>query len=91
MASTTFTSTSHNHDRLPDTDEAIMSARVSMPAVGVGGSGGGSGGGDDEPIPDITASQKMISAMSGSLFTSLLGETILTFASFLYSPSDLMS
>ncbi|KAG5998380.1 hypothetical protein E4U43_002433 [Claviceps pusilla] len=73
MASTTFTSTSHTYDRFPDTDEAIMSARDSMPAVGVGGSGGGGGGGgDDEPIPDITASQKMISAMSGSLFTSLL-------------------
>ncbi|KAG5980831.1 hypothetical protein E4U55_003586 [Claviceps digitariae] len=64
MASTTLTSTGQNYDRIPEADEAIMSARVSVPAAG--------GGGDDEPIPDITAPQKMISAMSGSLFTSLL-------------------
>ncbi|KAG6003036.1 hypothetical protein E4U21_002424 [Claviceps maximensis] len=67
-ASSTLTSTVQNHDRLPDADGGIMSARTSVPAAGRGGRGSG----DDDPIPDITAPQKMISAMSGSLFTSLL-------------------
>lgn len=33
-----------------------------------------SGGDPSDAIPDITAGQKMVSAMSGSLLTSLLGE-----------------
>ncbi|GAB0136858.1 hypothetical protein EsDP_00005146 [Epichloe bromicola] len=65
MTSTTFTSGGQNYDRLLEAEEAIMSARGWSPA-------GGGGGGDDAPVADITAPQKMISAMSGSLFTSLL-------------------
>lgn len=37
----------------------------------IAGAGDGDGG---SIIPDITAGQKMVSAMSGSLLTSLLGE-----------------
>ncbi|KAG6024684.1 hypothetical protein E4U41_001710 [Claviceps citrina] len=64
MASTTLNSGGQNHDRLPESDRVIMPARDSVSAT--------SGGGVDEALADITAAQKMISAMSGSLFTSLL-------------------
>lgn len=68
MASiTTFNSASENYDRLLEADTVNMQTRGS----GVGSSNGGDGLG---PVPDITAPQKMISAMSGSLLTSLLGE-----------------
>ncbi|KAG6091162.1 hypothetical protein E4U30_007441 [Claviceps sp. LM220 group G6] len=56
-----LTSGGQNHDRLAGVDEvideAIMSAPGPTPAAA---------------IPDITVPQKMMSAMSGSLFTSLL-------------------
>ncbi|KAG5916108.1 hypothetical protein E4U42_007803 [Claviceps africana] len=64
--STTLASTGHDYGGVRDADESVMSARAPVPAAG------GTAGGGDEPIPDITAPQKMISAMSGSLFTSLL-------------------
>lgn len=74
MTSTTFTSGGQNYDRLLEAEEAIMSTRGWGPA-GAGTGGGGDGDGDgDAPVADITAPQKMISAMSGSIFTSLLGE-----------------
>lgn len=62
MATTTFSSKGQNYDRLLQDDEVVMSARGSESTAG----------GDDAPVPDITAPQKMISAMSGSLLTSLL-------------------
>lgn len=60
---TTFTSSGQNYDRLYEADDMAMSTRAP-----------GSPKGGDGPVPDITAPQKMISAMSGSLFTSLLGK-----------------
>ncbi|KID84747.1 Mitochondrial carrier domain protein [Metarhizium guizhouense ARSEF 977] len=66
MASiTTFNSGCQNYDRLLEADTVNMQTRGS----GVGSPNGGDGLG---PVPDITAPQKMISAMSGSLLTSLL-------------------
>lgn len=64
---TTFNSGSQNYDRLLEADSMNTQTRGS----GVGSPNGGDGLG---PVPDITAPQKMISAMSGSLLTSLLGE-----------------
>lgn len=61
---TTFNSSGQNYDRLLEADDLTMSR----------GSGSQNGGDGLGPVPDITASQKMISAMSGSLFTSLLGK-----------------
>jgi solute carrier family 25 protein 39/40 len=58
-------SNSQNYDRI-DGDEASMSG-ISR----IAGAGDGDG---DGIISDITAGQKMVSAMSGSLLTSLLGE-----------------
>lgn len=58
-------SNGQNYDRI-DGDEASMSG---IPRIA--GAGDGDGG---SIIPDITAGQKMVSAMSGSLLTSLLGE-----------------
>jgi solute carrier family 25 protein 39/40 len=52
---------SQNHDRI-DEDTFAM--------AGMGAEDGDGG----NAIPDITAGQKMVSAMSGSLLTSLLGE-----------------
>ncbi|PHH61459.1 hypothetical protein CDD81_367 [Ophiocordyceps australis] len=58
MASPAYSSRPQNHDRIQSGDSAMARAV----------DGGGSGGPGDE----ITASQKMLSAMSGSLVTSLL-------------------
>lgn len=58
-------SNSQNYDRI-DGDEISMSSMS-----GTVGAGNGDGG---SVIPDITAGQKMVSAMSGSLLTSLLGK-----------------
>lgn len=55
-----------DHDKFSPDDSLAMARLVSAK------DSGGSGGGDD----DISASQKMISAMSGSLLTSLLGKDI---------------
>lgn len=63
--SVVHSSNGQNYDRI-DADEASMSG---IPRIA--GAGDGDGGGI---IPDITAGQKMVSAMSGSLLTSLLGE-----------------
>lgn len=52
-----------DHDRF-DPDDSFAMARM------IPGKDNGPGGGDE----DISASQKMISAMSGSLLTSLLGK-----------------
>lgn len=64
MASTLHSSTGQNHDRIDEDDYLIGTAtrRMSM---------GGGGDGADDGL-DITASQKMMSAVTGSLFTSLL-------------------
>lgn len=59
-----LTSGGQNHDRLAGVDEVIDEANMSAP-----------GPTPAVAIPDITVPQKMMSAMSGSLFTSLLGET----------------
>lgn len=62
--SVVHSSDGQNYDRI-DEDEVAMSG------IGIGGAQNGDGG---NAVPDITAGQKMVSAMSGSLFTSLLGE-----------------
>lgn len=49
----------------PNDGRDILSGSKSIPAAGAGGSNNG--------VVDITATQKMVSAMSGSLLTSLLG------------------
>ncbi|KAL6904827.1 mitochondrial carrier domain-containing protein [Trichoderma evansii] len=61
--SVVHSSNSQNYDRI-DGDETSMSG---IPRIA--GAGDGDGG---SIIPDITAGQKMVSAMSGSLLTSLL-------------------
>jgi solute carrier family 25 protein 39/40 len=63
--SVVHSSSGQNYDRI-DGDEASMSG-----IPGIAGAGDGDG---DSIIPDITAGQKIASAMSGSLLTSLLGE-----------------
>lgn len=60
-ASVVHSSDSQNHDRI-DGDTFTM--------AGMGAQDGDGG----NTVPDITAGQKMVSAMSGSLLTSLLGE-----------------
>lgn len=67
MASTFHNSTGQNYDRIDEDDYLIGMAAHKMSA------GGGDNGGNDGL--DIKASQKMISAVTGSLFTSLLGES----------------
>lgn len=67
--STVHSSNGQNYDRL-DGDEANMSGIPRIASAGDGDVGG--------IIPDITAGQKMVSAMSGSLLTSLLGEQFLS-------------
>jgi solute carrier family 25 protein 39/40 len=66
---TTFNSSGQNYDRILEADDFTMSS----PSRTSPSQGGGDGLG---PVPDITAPQKMISAMSGSLFTSLLGKPL---------------
>ncbi|RFU76414.1 mitochondrial carrier domain [Trichoderma arundinaceum] len=62
--SVVHSSNSQNYDRLDGNDD-IMS--------GIVGAGAGAGDGDrGSAVPDITPGQKMVSAMSGSLLTSLL-------------------
>ncbi|KAH6609434.1 mitochondrial carrier domain [Trichoderma cornu-damae] len=60
-SSVLHSSNSQNYDRI-DGHEASMSGMVSA----------GGGGDRGSAVPDITAGQKMVSAMSGSLLTSLL-------------------
>jgi hypothetical protein len=67
MASSLYSSSGQNYDRIDEEDYLIGTATHKM-AVGGGGNGNGSDG------LDITASQKMMSAVTGSLFTSLLGK-----------------
>lgn len=67
MTSITTFNSGQNYDRLLEGN----SMNTQTQGSGVGSPNGGDGLG---PVPDITAPQKMISAMSGSLLTSLLGE-----------------
>lgn len=60
-----FSSNGQNHDRLLEDDGFSIAAPPT-----------GAGTGDDDTAPEITAVQKMVSAMSGSLFTSLLGRVM---------------
>lgn len=66
MASVVHSSAGQQYDRIHHDDEFPMGDAVDN------GRGPGAGG-PSPPVLDITAGQKMISAMSGSLFTSLLG------------------
>lgn len=66
MASSLYSSSGQNYDRIDEEDYLIGTATHKM-----AGGGGGDGNGSDGL--DITASQKMMSAVTGSLFTSLLG------------------
>lgn len=52
----------------PNDGRDILSGSKSIPAAGAGSSNNG--------VVDITATQKMVSAMSGSLLTSLLGMSL---------------
>jgi hypothetical protein len=56
----------------PNDGRDILSGSKSIPATGAGSSNNG--------VVDITATQKMVSAMSGSLLTSLLGMSLVSFS-----------
>lgn len=62
-ATTDFGYAAQNHDSIFEQDDFTMASQTRKAAAA----------GGDGPVPDITAPQKMISAMSGSLVTSLLG------------------
>lgn len=66
--SVVHSSNSQNYDRIDDGE--ISSSMSGLVGAGAGGQDGDGG----SVVPDITAGQKMVSAMSGSLLTSLLGE-----------------
>ncbi len=68
MASPLHNSTAQNYDRKDEGDYLIDMATLRPNSFGDGPNGPGNDG------FDITASQKMMSAVTGSLFTSLLGE-----------------
>lgn len=71
MTSSPYTTTGQNYDRI-DEDDYLIGMATHRTNVG-----GGSGDGSGSDGLDITASQKMMSAVTGSLFTSLLGESLL--------------
>lgn len=66
MTTTFYNSSGQNHDRI-EGEDIIGMAAGNMAVSGTSGDGSGSDG------LDITAAQKMMSAVTGSLFTSLLG------------------
>ena len=68
----------HDHNPLHAHDEFSMANMVDTEG---GVAGNGVGGSGDDPF-EITAPQKMISAMSGSLLTSFLGESSHSIATF---------
>ena len=67
MSAYAVSSGGQNHDRLSAVGDAPPLGRTTMQSTQ-----------DDGPddVVEITASQKMISAISGSLLTSLLGELV---------------
>lgn len=67
MKSSLHNSRGQNHDRIDEEDYLIGIATSKMSVNGAPGDGNGDDG------LDITATQKMMSAVTGSLFTSLLG------------------
>lgn len=71
MAAAVYSSNGQEHDRIDRHSGTVKMAATQPVDIAVGGGSDGVGGSD---VLEITVGQRMMSAMSGSLLTSLLGK-----------------
>jgi hypothetical protein len=74
VATAVHSSYGQKHDRIDKHHTAHIMAVTQLADGGGGGSGSGSEGAGGSNLYEITTGQRMASAMTGSLLTSLLGE-----------------